>query len=302
VLLLPKVSESLAGRMEAHTLWPLSQGEIDGVRESFLERLFEHDLPGAPRRESSGDVIPRALRGGYPPAVQRAPGSRRESWLRSYVSAVLLRDVRDLANVQRLHELPRLLALLAARAAAVVNVADLGRSLGIPQTSLQRYLTLLEHVFLVVRIPAWYSNLGQRVIKAPKLLVNDTALMAHVLGLSEERLRREPTLVGALLENFVGMELVKQASWHDRPPDVFHFRTTKGLEVDFVLEDSLGRIAGVEVKAAASVGARDFNGLRALAERAGERFVRGIVLYRGEAAVPFSERLQAWPVENLWAR
>ena len=302
VLLLPKVSESLAGRMEAHTLWPLSQGEIDGVRESFLGRLFEHDLPGAPRRESSGDVIPRALRGGYPPAVQRAPGSRRESWLRSYVSAVLLRDVRDLANVQRLHELPRLLALLAARAAAVVNVADLGRSLGIPQTSLQRYLTLLEHVFLVVRIPAWYSNLGQRVIKAPKLLVNDTALMAHVLGLSEERLRREPTLVGALLENFVGMELVKQASWHDRPPDVFHFRTTKGLEVDFVLEDSLGRIAGVEVKAAASVGARDFNGLRALAERAGERFVRGIVLYRGEAAVPFSERLQAWPVENLWAR
>ena len=162
-------------------------------------------------------------------------------------------------------------------------------------------MTLLEQVFLVVRVPAWYANIGQRLVTTPKLLVNDSALMAHLLGPTPERLAREPSLAGALLENFVGMELVKQRSWSERAARVLHYRTAKGIEVDFVLEDAAGMVAGVEVKAAATVRRGDFRGLRALADRLGDRFAGGVVLYRGETPVPFGEKLAAWPVEALWA-
>ena len=300
VLLLPAVSESLAGRMELHTLWPFSQGEVDGVMEGFVERLFGWlELPPAGARGLP--LEERMLRGGYPPAVERATARGREGWIRSYVSTVLQRDVRDLANIERLAELPRLLQLLAARASGHLNLADLSRTLGIPQTTLQRYVTLLEHVFIAVRIPAWYANIGQRLVKSPKLLVNDSALMAHLLGLSSERLARERTLAGALLENFVGMELLKQCSWSKRTVRLLHYRTAKGMEVDFVLEDASGLVAGVEVKAAATVGASDLRGLRALADRIGSRFAGGVILYTGDTVVPVGERLAVWPVEALWA-
>ena len=300
VLLLPRVSESLAGRMEVHTLWPLSQGEIEGGREVFIERLFAGAAPPPPTG-TRVDVIERVLRGGYPPAVARTSARGRQSWFGSYVTAIVQRDVRDLANVQRLVDLPRLLAMLASRATGLLNLAEVSRSLGIPQSSLQRYVALLEHVFLVVRIPAWYRNIGQRLVKAQKLLLNDPGLTAHLLGVTAERLRHEPTRTGPLLESFVGMELVKQASWSELKPRLLHHRTSKGVEVDFVLEDPAGRVAGVEVKASVSVAARDFRGLRALADRLGESLVAGVVLYRGETVVPFSDRLAAWPIEMLWA-
>ena len=300
VLLLPRVSESLAGRMEVHTLWPLSQGEIDGHRETFLDRLLgDGPAPSVPALGGDDDILARVLRGGFPPAVERSE-RRRDAWLASYVGAVLQRDVRDLANVQRLSELPHLLSLLAARTSGLLNLAELGRTAGVPQSTLQRYLTLLEHVFLVVRLPSWHTNVGNRVVKAPKLHLVDSGLAAHALAATPERTGRDPTLLGALLESFVALELVKQCSWSTASPRLYHYRTAKGTEVDLVVEDRGGAIAGVEVKAGATVGARDFRGLRELADAHGERFVRGVVLYRGDAVVPFGERLAAWPIQTLW--
>lgn len=300
VLLLPRVSESLAGRMEVHTLWPLSQGEIDGHPETFLDRLLgDGPAPSVPALGGDDDIVARVLRGGFPPAVDRS-GRRRDAWLASYVGAVLQRDVRDLANVQRLSELPHLLTLLAARTSGLLNLAEVGRTAGVPQSTLQRYLTLLEHVFLLVRLPAWHTNVGKRVVKAPKLHLVDSGLAAHALAATPERIGRDPTLLGSLLESFVTMELVKQCSWSMGSPRLYHYRTAKGAEVDLVVEDRGGAIAGVEVKAAATVGARDFRGLRELADAHGERFVQGVVLYRGDAVVPFGERLAAWPLKALW--
>jgi len=298
VLLLPRVSESLAGRMETHVLWPLSQGEIEGHASTFVERLFGGLVrPG--RSPGSSDLLERITRGGFPPAVARA-GRRRDAWLGAYVDAVVHREVRDIANVDRLTELPRLVALLAARTANLLNTAEISRSAGIPQTTLQRYLALLEHVFLVVRVPAWHASLGKRLVRSPKLHLVDSGLAAHAVGASVGRLERDPTPLGPLLESFVGMELVKQASWSDRSPRVHHFRTHAGREVDFVLEDRTGIVAGIEVKASGTVTASDFAGLRLLEEALGERFIRGVVLYRGRTVVPFGERLAAWPVESLW--
>jgi hypothetical protein len=210
------------------------------------------------------------------------------------------RDVRDLANIEDLTALPRLLSLVAARSCSLLNFAELSRSIGIPQSTLKRYLTLLETTFLVQLLPAWSANLGKRLVKSPKILLNDTGLMAHLLGLNEERLKADPALMGPLLENFVALELRKQAAWSQTRPQAFHFRLPAGEEADLVLEDAAGNLVGIEVKARATVTAKDFKGLRALAHLVGDRFRRGIVLYAGGSSVPFGANLHAVPVGALW--
>lgn len=302
VLSLPKLAESLAGRMEVHTLWPFSQGELCGVRETFIDRVFRAKL-ATPNTTPDTEriLIERICRGGYPEVQTRRGAARRQAWFDSYLNAILQRDVRDLANVERLSEMPRLLALVAARAGQLVNYADLARMLAIPQTTLKRYLALMEATFLVRLLPAWFSNLGKRLTKAPKLLLADTGLLTHLLEVDTSRLRRDRTRLGHVLENFVAMELVKQLGWSERRCGLFHFRTEAGAEVDLVLEDRAGRLVGVEVKCAASLQKRDFRGLEVLADVAGPRFVRGVVLYTGAAVVPFGKKLRALPVSQLWA-
>lgn len=298
VFLLPSLSESLAGRMEILTLWPFSQGEIAGSNEVFVDALFADSLSlkDAPAQDLAG----RLLRGGYPPVVERADPDRRRAWFGSYITTILERDVRDIAHIEGLTALPRVLALIAARVAGLMNFSELARSLAIPQTTLKRYFALLEATFLVKLLPAWSSNPSKRLIKAPKLFLNDTGLAAHLLGLNEERLERDASMRGALMENFVLAEIAKQAGWSRRRPQLFHFRTAAGQEVDLVLENANGDIVGIEVKASATVTPRDFNGLRALADAAGPRFRRGIVLHGGVSAVSFAANLHALPIGALW--
>ena len=302
VMSLPRLSESLAGRMELHTLWPFSQGELSGVRETFIDRMFAAKLltpETAPDTESA--LIERICKGGYPEIHARRSSVRRRAWFDSYVDAVLQRDVRDLANIERLSEIPRLLALSASRVGQLVSYADLARTLAIPQTTLKRYMALMEMTFLVRLLPAWFSNIGKRLTKAPKLLLADTGLLVHLLDVDADRLRRDRTLLGHVLENFVAMELIKQLGWSERRCKLFHFRTESGAEVDLVLEDRAGRLVGIEVKCTASLRRRDFRGLEALAEAAGRRFVRGAILYTGATAVPFARDLHALPISQLRA-
>ena len=302
VMSLPRFAESLAGRMELHTLWPFSQGELAGVRETFIDRVFDPKLP-TPETASDPEaaLVDRICKGGYPEAHARRSAGRRRAWFDSYVDSVLQRDLRDLANIERLSEMPRLLALLATRAGQLVNFSDLARSLAVPQTTLKRYVSLMETTFLVRLLPAWSSNVGKRLTKAPKLLLVDTGLLTHLLDADAGRLRRDRALLGHVLENFVAMELIKQLGWSERRCGLFHFRTESGAEVDLVLEDRGGRLVGIEVKSAASLQKRDFRGLQALAEAAGRQFVGGVVLYTGAAVVPFGRDLRALPISRLWA-
>lgn len=302
VLALPTLAESLAGRMELHTLWPFSQGEIEGVRETFVDRLFAAELATpatAPNTEA--EVIDRLCAGGYPEARTRSAGRRRTAWFDAYIEAILQRDVRELARIDRLLDVPRLLALLASRAGGLVNQADLARALGLPQTTLKRYLALLETTFLVRRLPAWFANIGKRLVKAPKLMLVDTGLLAHLQGADAAHLRRNRTLLGQLLENFVAMEVTKQLGWADRHCRLYHFRTEGGAEVDLVIEDRAGRLVGVEVKCTATLRPRHFAGLKALADAAGDRFVRGVAIYLGTDVVPFGPALHGLPVAQVWA-
>jgi hypothetical protein len=301
VLMVPAVSESLAGRMEILTLWPFSQGEIAETPEGFVDAVFGDSSPRMEPEPPGGPSLRRrVLRGGYPEVVERPAEDRRRAWFGAYITAILQRDVRDLANITGLTEMPRLLALLAARAGGLLNKAELSRESGIPYATLDRYLSLLEITFLLRLLPAWSGNLGKRLTRAPKVALCDTGLQAHLTGVSEERLGREPGLSGPLVEAFVAMELTKQASWSRTRAALFHFRTAAGREVDLVLEDAAGRVVAVEVKAAATFGRRDLAGLRALAEELGPRFHRGVLFYAGEAAVPVGDRSWALPVSALW--
>ncbi|MBI4517177.1 MAG: ATP-binding protein [Deltaproteobacteria bacterium] len=301
VMTLPRLSESLAGRMEVVPLFPFSVGEIAGKREGFLKRLFDGTVGKAKLVSAKNELAVRLARGGYPEAVARKDEGRRAAWFASYISTILQRDVRDLARVDALHALPNLLKLLAARAAGLLNLADVGRDARLPHTSLTRYLSLLETVFLVHRLPAWSPNLGKRLVKAPKLHLVDTGLACHLLGANARRLTEDRALLGRMLETFVVGELHKQISWTDPQTSLCHFRTATGSEVDVVLEKADGSIAAVEVKASATVDASDFAALRALRDQLRKRFAAGIVLYLGDQVVPSGDQLWLVPLSALWA-
>ena len=231
VLLLPKLSESLAGRMEVLTLWPFSQGEMAGIRERFLDMLFSKEPAWQSDKSSTlqrSDLFEKIMAGGYPPVVARKQAARRKGWFQSYLMTILQRDVRDLANIADLTAVPQLLSVIASRAGSLLNFADLSRSLSLPQTTLKRYFALLETTFLVQLLRPWSVNTGQRVIRTPKTYLNDTGLLSHLLGLTLERLELDAGLAGAALENFVLMELRKQAAWSDTQPRLYYWRTASG--------------------------------------------------------------------------
>ncbi len=299
VLTLPRVAETLAGRMEVLQLWPLSQGEIEGHREGFLGALMAgkpERLAGAAVPLGKRDLSERIAAGGFPEALERS-GERRGRWFDGYLDTMLQREVVDLASIAGTTELPRLMLLLAGRATGLLNYAGLARDLGMPQTTLKRYVALLETTFLIRTVPAWFRNFGKRLVKSPKLVLSDSGLLAHLLGGGRGMERS----FGAALENFALMELIKQASVSPARPGVLHYRTAEGAEVDAVIEPRGGPICAVEVKAAAKLTPRDSRGLRGLEADLGDEFGTGVILHTGEEAVPLSPKIWALPVSALWA-
>lgn len=303
VLLLPTMADSLAGRMEIVSLWPLSSAERKD--QSVLNRV-DWLVDGGPERAGTlpgprATLIDMLVRGGFPEASQRATATRRRAWFDSYLQAVIQRDVQDLARIEQLHELPNLLRLLATRSGGLLNFAELSRASGLQQTTLKRYFTLLETLFLVHRLLPWERNPGKRLVKTPKIYLPDSGLLAHLTGQDEGSLASAPGLPGGLIETWVLTELLKHLAFSDRGLTLWHYRTQTGQEVDFVLESRQGELTGIEVKAAVTLGANDFKGLRHLQETEPGRFRRGYVLYAGQEVVSFGAGLWAVPLGMWWA-
>lgn len=303
VLLLPKMADSLAGRMEVLTLWPLSGGELaNDASFNRADALWDDDMlrrsvPPCDRAE----LVMHLTQGGFPEMVARTSARRRQAWVDAYLDTLLQRDVRDLAQIDQVLELPPLLKLLAARSGGLSNLAELSRSLALPLTTLRRYFGLLQTLFLVLSVPAWSRNATKRLIKTPKVFLSDTGLMSGLNGWNGESLQDAAGLPGALVETYVATQLARHLSFSERGLSLWHYRSQAGQEVDFVLEDRQGRLVGIEVKASATVSAHDFKGLRHLQDTESERFSRGYVMYAGREVVAFSSQLVAVPLSWWWA-
>jgi len=303
VLSLPRVGDALVGRVEPVTLWPLSQAEIAGSAFNLVDALFAGEPPSIADAPVGRDAwLERALAGGLPEARERPEGRRRDAWFSAYLTTLMERDIRDLADIRALDEVPALLSLIAARSTGPVNLAALASELRISEASVRRYLALLDAAFVALRVPAWRRSMGRRATAAAKYQLTDSGLAAHVLSLDRRRLASDEALSGGLLEGFVRMELIKQAATSDARPVMHHFRTRGGAsEVDAVLERRGGQVVGVEIKASATPSKRDFHGLAELRESRGEDFVAGVVLHCGKQTLPFGDRMWALPVTALWA-
>jgi len=302
VMMLPRVGDSLAGRIEIHNLWPLSQDEIAGTKSNFLQTLINTDQKFSSSNITWQDIATKMRVGGYPESIARSSSSRRNKWFSDYITAILQKDIRELANIEGLSEIPNILKLIATRVGSTVNMSDIARLSGVKNTTLKRYVTLLEHIFLIVHVPAWTKNAEGEFVKSSKVYLNDTGLLNHLIGQEDGRFLEQRSNAGAYLENFIVMEIIKQLSWSDLYLKPYHFSMHKGSEVDLVLEDRAGGLFGIEIKSAATLQDSDFNGLRRLSELAGDKFKRGIVLYTGEQYLGgFGDNLQAVPISTVWS-
>ncbi|MBU1509895.1 ATP-binding protein, partial [Myxococcota bacterium] len=289
VLLIPRLADSLAGRMELLRLHPLAQAELAGGSTDFLTTLFQGRFRTGPAGARMGRLLAeRMAAGGFPAALTRSSARRQAAWYRDYAETLVQRDIRELARISALDAIPRLLTLAAGQTARLLNVSELAGPFAVSRTTIREYVTLLSRIFLLEELPPWHSNRLSRLVKTPKLHLGDTGLACALLGVDADALWQDRSLFGQLLETFVHQELRRQASWSDTGVTFFHYRDKDQVEVDLVLEAG-PRLAGVEVKAAATVTPSDFRGLRRLQEAEPGRFVGGIVLYDGAAVVPFGE-------------
>ena len=299
VLLLPSLSDSLAGRMEILQLHPLSQNEIHEGMPNFLDDLFLGAFGTSTTSRLGEELADRIAAGGYPAALARPTARRRANWYRNYVETQLQRDVRDISRISALDALPRLLSAASSQTACLYNLSDLAAPFQLSRPTIGGYIELLERLFLIDRLPPWHSNRLTRLVKTPKLHIGDTGLGCALLGLSPDALVQDRTLYGQFLETFVFQELKRQSICQEQPLSFYHYRDKDQVEVDVVVERGASAVAGIEVKAGATVTSSDFRGLRKLKKATGDRFASGVVLYDGEITASFGDGMFAVPIRCL---
>lgn len=301
LLLLPAVSESLAGRMEVVRLHPLTEAEKERQPGRFLEQLLAGSLKPRARggTPEPRDLVRRLLQGGYPEARQRQ-AARLRQWHRDYLDALIQRDARDVSNLRTLDHLAALLALLSRQTAQLLNINAAAQHLGIRRETIENNLAALERLFLVRRLLAWHPNDARRLVRAPKIHVTDSGLAATLMDVSADDWNTARDRFGHVLESFVLQQLVAQATWTDPDLRFWHYRDKDQVEVDVVITS--GRhVWGVEVKAGATATSGDGRGLRRLAERAGKSFQAGIILHAGTSTLPTADpRVLAVSLSDLW--
>jgi len=298
---LPTVADALPGRVEYVNLWPMSQGELRGVSEGFIDTLFRGFFPQV-RGALVGRLAVASLlsTGGYPELVGRSARGRSR-FFSSYVGSLIGRGIGDIANLRNVENVERLLHLIAARSGALANFSGMASELGLDSHTVRSHTKILEDLFLIRRLKPWLSNLGSRHVKTPKLYVVDCGLLAFLIRANERRIVEDGAIFGMMMESFVAMELLRQCDWAEELVSLFHYRDKEQREVDVVMESDGGEVVGVEVKATATPSRHDFAGLRYLRDKLGTRFKAGVVLYTGSDTLPFGERLAAVPLSGLWA-
>lgn len=302
LMALPTVADSLAGRMETLSLLPLSQSEIEGHSANWIDSIFAGRILKLGTPAVGSDLVERVLRGGYPESISRASAKRRVAWLRQYIDAIMQRDVRDVAGIEKLDQLPRFLRALAQTAGQMCNYTKLGGQVGLDGKTTSRYISVFEQMYLLKRVDVWARNRLNRVVKTPKLQFIDSGLLATLLDLGAEEVQLDRTRFGNVLETFVFGELLKHTTTADGNYRLMCYRDTDKFEVDVVIENAAGRLVGVEVKAAATVKESDLRGLKKLSSLAGDQFKMGVLLYDGDETMPLGNNIWAAPLSTLWGQ
>lgn len=302
LLTLPSVADSLAGRMETLTLLPLSQSEMHGTTLNWLDSAFAGVLPKVSTPVVGEALVEAVLRGGYPEAVSRATPRRRTTWARQYIDAIIQRDIRDVAGVDRLDQLPRFLQALAQVSGQMCNYTQLGGQIGLDHKTAARYVSVFEQMYLLKRVEVWARNRLNRVVKTPKVQFIDSGLLSTLIDLTPAIAAQDRSRFGHVLETFVYGELLKHATSADGDYQLLYYRDHDQFEVDVVVENAGGQLVGVEIKAAASVGTNDLRGLKRLASMAGDQFKLGVILYDGTETLPLGNRIWAAPISSLWGQ
>ncbi|MEU4161112.1 ATP-binding protein [Actinoplanes sp. NPDC026670] len=297
LLALKSLPDALPGRSETIELWPLSQGEIDDAPDGFVAAAFRQgpELRAQPMGLSRRDYLARARRGGYPEAVHRENERRRERFMADYVNDMIVRDVQQVAEIDRTGDMRRLISLLADQTCGLLNMSRLASALGVTLPTVKSWIGILETIYLIRIVPAWSASLTTRAVSTPKVMFLDPGLAGHLAAGAAADVS-----AGRLIENLVLGELARQLTWTDFTVRLHHYRDRDQYEVDALLEDNSGSVVGVEVKAAATVTGADFRGLRLLQRRLGDRFRAGFVLYCGDESLSFGDGMVALPVSALW--
>ena len=294
------IAESLAGRMRMLDLLPLSQSEIAGGSGAWIDELWDGTLgKDGTKVWDKAELLTGIMRGGFPEPVARKSVAGAQRWLRAYADALIERDMTDLARIGDVAQMSRLLSLIGSRTAAMANYADFARVLGVPLTTVRRYLALAQAVFFSFELPAWAGNTTARLVRQPKLHLCDTGIACVLAGLDGKSMGNQPILLGQIFETFVVTEVRKAAAWSPRDLRLSHFRSHAGREVDLVIEARDGTLCALEMKLGSTVRAGDFAGLRHLQETVGPKFRHGYVVHSGDRLVSFTPNLHALPVSSL---
>ena len=296
--LMRQVSESLAGRAAYLTLGPLTPAEQAGLGRSGRWSLFFEESPTRWREAVSSLPIDVrepwetiAIRGGYPiPAYHMTDPEARRAWFDGYVQTYLERDLRDLAAVDNLADFQRLMRAASLRVGNLLNQAELARDVGLPPSTAQRYLGLMETSVQLVRLGAFAVNRTKRLTKSPKLFWTDTGLALHLAGEGRPR--------GEHLENLVLNDLLAWREGRPHHPQILYWRTAKGAEVDFVVEWG-DRVLPIEVKSGKHVRINDSRHLRAFLDEYPDLAPAGVVLYDGEDTFWAGDNILAAPWRHV---
>ncbi|GAB6268714.1 ATPase AAA [Smithella sp. SC_K08D17] len=302
LMALPTAADSLAGRMETITLLPLSQSELFGNTANWIDAAFAGRLLNVAMPVVGAALVEAVLRGGYPEAISRRDSRRRVVWIRQYIDAIIQRDVRDVASIDKIDQLPRFLRSLAQVSGQMCNYTRLGGQVGLDSKTAARYIGVFEQMYLLRRVEVWARNRFKRVVKTPKLQFIDAGLLATLLDLGPAEAQQDHSRFGNVLETFAYSELLKHITTAADDYRVLYYRDVDLFEVDVVIENAAGQLIGVEIKASATVKAGDLHGLKKLASVAGGQFKMGVLLYDGAETLPLGDHLWAAPLSTLWGQ
>ena len=289
-----QVTESLAGRMVRYNLYPLANAEIRNKELNIIDQLFDNEINRAQNTMSFEKVLDAVIQGGYPEIYFMQP-KQRSQWFDSYTDSRIQKDILEYRTISasKLREIKTLLKLLATYNSDMLNFNNLAKRLQMSNKTIQNYVELLESMYIVKTIPSYHVNESLKVIKSPKLHFVDTGLASHLLNLDKENLLlKKDGVYGGMIENFVFSELLKQSTYSDNNVMIHHYRDLRKKEVDFVLENRNGKIIGIEVKAKASIKARELKPMLELSKESKNNFQAGFIFYGGDEIRPISVEKQ----------